>query len=287
MKFFDLFAGIGGFRLALEKEGYACVGFCEKDRWARKLYKAYYGTEEKGEFEWGDILTLNPDDIPDFEVLTAGFPCQSFSLAGKKRGLKDERAYPLWSQMFRIIEVKRPVICIFENVRGLLSANRGWAFAYFLYKMDALGYDGEWTVLNSKAFGVPQNRERVYLVFYIRGKSRGKVFPITESDKIYYNPPKAQEEIRQDSKTELAGTLTARQYASWNGTYIREGSSIRRLTPLECFRLQGFPDNIYQRAKELNISDSQLYRLIGNSVTVQIIQTIARKLRFLQGVSQK
>jgi len=324
MKFFDLFAGIGGFRLALEKEGYACVGFCEKDRWARKLYKAYYGTEEKGEFEWDDILTLNPDDVPDFEVLTAGFPCQSFSLAGKKRGLKDERAYPLWSQMFRIIEVKRPVICIFENVRGLLSANRGWAFAYFLYRMDKLGYDTEWAVLNSKAFGVPQNRERVFIIGHLRGKSRPKIFPLSERDKIYYQPSKVKEKICKDIQSggEIAATLMARQYANWNGNYvidkpIRVGQigngeqgeriysvngvsttlaangggrgaktglyltndfQIRRLTPLECFRLQGFPDSIYYKAKELGISDTQLYHMTGNAVTVQVVQSIAKKL---------
>jgi len=138
VRFFDLFAGIGGFRLGFEREGYRCVGFCEIDKHARKLYKAYYKTEEKGEFGWDDVLTLNPDDISDFEVLTAGFPCVSFSNAGHRRGLFDERTYPLWSAMFRIIERKRPPVCVFENVKGLLSANRGWSFTYFLYKMGQL-----------------------------------------------------------------------------------------------------------------------------------------------------
>ena len=431
MKFFDLFAGVGGFRLGFEREGFKCVGFCEIDKHARKLYKAYFGTEEKGEFEWDDVLTLNPDDVPDFEVLTAGFPCQPFSQAGKREGLKDGRAYPLWNTMFRIIERKRPLVCVFENVKGLLSANRGWSFTYFLCQMDELGYDAEWTVFNSKAFGVPQNRERVYVVCYFRERCRGEVFPLSERDKVYYRPPKTEEEIHENS--ELAGTLTARQYANWNGNfvydsynkklkreeivgalrtnysnrnswiverkpkkvgnvypsggqagnvyepngispclthgcgkdghwgggvplilantvpsnhragnvyspdgiaptlmenhgkvvqiaepiklghirrtdsqgnrvyspdgvavtllsggggrgaktglYLTEDVRIRRLTPLECFRLQGFPDDVYHKAKEIGISDTQLYKMTGNAVTVQIPQSIARKLR--------
>lgn len=378
MRFFDLFAGIGGFRIGFEREGYRCVGFCEIDRHARKLYKAYYETEKKGEFEWDDVNTLPLDEVPDFDVLTAGIPCQPFSQAGKRRGLKDDRAYPLWRAMFRLIERKRPTVCVFENVKGLLSADRGWAFAYLLYKMDSFGYDGEWSVFNSKAFGVPQNRERVYLVFYLRGRSRGKVFPISEDDKVYYRPPKVEEEIHENSQ-EIAGTLTARQYANWNGNfvydpyngkvkkeevvrtnysngwiiqpkvlgntvssghragnvyspsgiaptlmhnngkviqvgyvgktssqgnriydpngigvtltsngggrgaktglYLTEDFRVRRLTPLECFRLQGFPDDIYYKAKEIGISDTQLYKMTGNAVTVQIPQSIARKLK--------
>jgi len=367
LRFFDLFAGVGGFRIGFEREGYRCIGFCEIDKHARKLYKAYFKTEEKGEFEWDDILTLNPEDLPDFEVLTAGLPCQPFSVVGKRRGLKDGRAYPLWSAMFRIIERKRPIVCVFENVKGLLSADRGWAFAYLLYKMDAFGYDAEWTIFNSKAFGVPQNRERIFAVFYFREKCRGQIFPFTENDKVYYNFSKAKEEIHSDS--ELAGTLTARQYSNWNGNfvydpynkklkkekvagalrtnysngnswivelpnsvfsgqkrnkiqeakpikvgyvgktdcqanrvysldgiaitllsngggrgaktglYLTEETKVRRLTPLECFRLQGFSDDIYYKAKEIGISDVQLYKMTGNAVTVQIPQSIARKLK--------
>ena len=335
MKFFDLFAGIGGFRLAFELEGYKCVGFCEIDQRIRELYKAVYDTE--GEFEWDDVRTLPLDDVPDFDVLTAGIPCQPFSLVGRREGLKDGRAYPLWSAMFRLIERKRPALCVFENVKGLLSANRGWAFAYLLYKMDSLGYDGEWAVLNSKAFGVPQNRERLFVIFHLRGKSAPKVFPLRESDKVYYKPPKAQEEIHEDS--EIAGTLTSRHYTNWEGNFVYDPNGkfkgkqalekplqvgyvgktnsqanrvfspegiaptllsggggrgaktglygikngkelkIRRLTPLECFRLQGFPDWVYQKARKTGASDSLLYRAIGNAITVQVAQTIARKLK--------
>ena len=322
LRVFDLFAGIGGFRLGFEREGYKCVGFCEIDKYARTLYKAYYKTEEKGEFEWDDIQTIPIDDIPDFDILTAGFPCQSFSVMGKRRGLHDERAYPLWRKMFEIVERKKPKICVFENVKGLLSADRGWAFAFLLYQMAERGYDAEWSLFNSKAFGVPQHRERIYIIFRLRGECGREILPIREVEKVYYKPPNAEKESSEDNK-EIAIALTARQYASWRGNFVCEpeiqqvgyidknyqakrvyspeglsvtlaangggwgaktglylvNGRIRRLTPLECFRLQGFPDDIYYKAKELGISDTQLYKMTGNSVTVQIPQSIARKIR--------
>ena len=349
LKFFDLFAGIGGFRLALEREGFTCVGFCEKDKWARKLYKAYYNTE--GEADYEDATRIVPEQLPDFDVLCAGFPCQAFSIAGKRRGFEDTRG-TLFFEIARIAGVKRPTYLLLENVKGLLSHDRGKTFEIILKTLDELGYDAEWQVLNSKDFGVPQNRERVFIVGHLRGRSRPKVFPITESDKVYYRPEKAKKEIRENSE-EIAGCLLTRQYASWEGNYvvdkpirigqinnggqgeriystngtavtleangggrgaktglylvydpynnkvkndnlvgtlrtnysngnswiIRGGFAVRRLTPLECFRLQGFPDDIYYKAKEIGISDTQLYRLTGNAVTVQVVQSIARKLK--------
>ena len=274
MKFFDLFAGIGGFRIALEREGFTCVGFCEIDKWARKLYKAYYHVREEEEYE--DATKINPEDLPDFDILCAGFPCQAFSIAGKRRGFEDTRG-TLFFEIARIAKVKRPTHLLLENVKGLLSHNEGRTFEIILKTLDELGYDAEWQVLNSKDFGVPQNRERVFIIGHLRGKSRPKIFPLSETDKVYYKLPEAQKEIHQDS--EFAVTLTARQYVSWTGNYIKVGDlKIRRLTPLECFRLQGFPDDIYYLAKKLGISDSQLYKMTGNAVTVQVVQSIARKL---------
>jgi DNA (cytosine-5)-methyltransferase 1 len=274
VKFFDLFAGIGGFRIALEREGFTCVGFCEIDKWARKLYKAYYHVREEEEYE--DATKINPEDLPDFDILCAGFPCQAFSIAGKRRGFEDTRG-TLFFEIARIAKVKRPTHLLLENVKGLLSHNEGRTFEIILKTLDELGYDAEWQVLNSKDFGVPQNRERVFIIGHLRGKSRPKIFPLSETDKVYYKLPEAQKEIHQDS--EFAVTLTARQYVSWTGNYIKVGDlKIRRLTPLECFRLQGFPDDIYYLAKKLGISDSQLYKMTGNAVTVQVVQSIARKL---------
>ena len=274
MKFFDLFAGIGGFRIALEREGFTCIGFCEIDKWARKLYKAYYNVREEEEYE--DATKINPEDLPDFDILCAGFPCQAFSIAGKRRGFEDTRV-TLFFEIARIAKVKRPTYLLLENVKGLLSHDEGRTFEIILKTMDELGYDAEWQVLNSKDFGVPQNRERVFIIGHLRGKSRPKIFPLSETDKVYYKLPEAQKEIHQNS--ELAVTLTARQYVSWTGNYIKVWDlKIRRLTPLECFRLQGFPDDIYYLAKKLGISDSQLYKMTGNAVTVQVVQSIARKL---------
>jgi len=274
VKFFDLFAGIGGFRIALEREGFTCVGFCEIDKWARKLYKAYYNVREEEEYE--DATKINPEDLPDFDILCAGFPCQAFSIAGKRRGFEDTRG-TLFFEIARIAKVKRPTYLLLENVKGLLSHDEGRTFEIILKTLDELGYDAEWQVLNSKDFGVPQNRERVFIIGHLRGKSRPKIFPLSETDKVYYKLPEAQKEIHQDS--EFAVTLTARQYVSWTGNYIKVGDlKIRRLTPLECFRLQGFPDDIYYLAKKLGISDSQLYKMTGNAVTVQVVQSIARKL---------
>ena len=274
MKFFDLFAGIGGFRIALEREGFTCIGFCEIDKWARKLYKAYYNVREEEEYE--DATKINPEDLPDFDILCAGFPCQAFSIAGKRRGFEDTRG-TLFFEIARIAKVKRPTYLLLENVKGLLSHDEGKTFEIILKTMDELGYDAEWQVLNSKDFGVPQNRDRVFIIGHLRGKSRPKIFPLSETDKVYYKLSEAQKEIHQDS--ELAVTLTARQYVSWTGNYIKVGDlKIRRLTPLECFRLQGFPDDIYYLARKLGISDSQLYKMTGNAVTVQVVQSIARKL---------
>lgn len=280
LRFFDLFAGIGGFRLGFEREGYKCVGFCEIDAKARRLYKAFFNTT--GEMEIEDATKIFPEQLPDFDILTAGMPCQPFSMSGKRKGLKDDRGYPLWQAMFRLIKVKKPKIIFLENVKGLLSSNRGWDFAYLLYKMDELGYDAEWTTLNSKAFGVPQNRERLFIIGYSRGQCRGQIFPIRESDKVYYEAPKHRKKVYKNNSEEVALCMLARQYVSWKGTYVAEKHSeyrIRKLTPLECFRLQGFPDEIYYKAKEIGISDNQIYKFTGNAVGVPIIQTIARKIK--------
>lgn len=161
--FFDLFSGIGGFRLALERLGWECVGWCEIDHWCQQTYIANF-PHAREEFFWPDATTLKTERMPDFDILTAGFPCQAFSIAGKRRGFEDARGTLVY-EIFRILRDKRPKGFILENVKGLVMRPfRDREFKYILRVLRELGYATFWRVLNSKDYGVPQNRERVYIV---------------------------------------------------------------------------------------------------------------------------
>ncbi len=428
MRFLDLFAGIGGFRLALEREGYTCAGFCEIDKFARQTYKANFDT--KGEVEWHDIGKVKDKtirDIGNIDIITAGFPCQAFSVAGKRGGFEDTRG-TLFFEIARFARILRPKYLLLENVKGLLSHGGGYTFATILDVLGELGYFVEWQILNSKNFGVPQNRERVFIVGHLGGEPRRKVFPIegangkaikqviggSQGYRVYdpngtsvtiasqaggvgartglYAIPvmtpdrleKRQNGRRFKEDGEPMFTLTAQdrhgvlikhkpevravalQNANMQGRRIKEkgepmftltaqdrhgvlinrgkvkvkednlsncldanyykgldnhgartgvlekpahipgpndinntvrssgrasltpkhnhdniydGVRIRRLTPLECFRLQGFPDEHHHRGKKAGVSDSQLYKQAGNAVTVNVVQVIARRLR--------
>lgn len=342
MKFLDLFAGIGGFRLGMEAAGHECVGFCEIDKFARESYKAIHDT--KGEIELHDITAVSDDTVRGIghvDVICGGFPCQAFSIAGKRKG--------------------------FEDTRGTLF----FEIARFA-TLDELGYDAEWQVLNSKNFGVPQNRERVFIIGHLRGECTRRVFPLSRENQSISNQSvvkignvnpsgngmngevyqadglapslttnkgegqkiaipvltpdrtdKRQNGRRFKSDGEPMFTLTAQDK---HGIMIREATSqgyaeaeigdsvnlahpnsktrrgrvgkgqantlltgesqgvvtpdfrIRKLTPRECWRLQGFPDWAFDRAQEVN-SNSQLYKQAGNSVTVNVIAAIAKELK--------
>jgi len=179
MRFLDLFAGIGGFREGMERAGHECVGYVEIDKFARKSYEAIYDTE--GEWTAHDITTVTDDDIRSLrgqvDVVCGGFPCQAFSVAGKRGGFQDTRG-TLFFDIARIAKQIKPRILLLENVKGLLSHDKGKTFGTILKSLDELGYDAEWQVLNSKDFGVPQNRERVFIVGHLRGSRGRKVFPI-------------------------------------------------------------------------------------------------------------
>ena len=186
MKFLDLFAGIGGFRLGMESAGHECVGFCEIDKYARASYKAIHNTE--GEIELHDITTVSDESIRGFgsvDVICGGFPCQAFSIAGHRRGFEDTRG-TLFFEICRFASILRPKYLFLENVRGLLNHDGGATFETIIRTLDGLGYDVEWQVLNSKNFGVPQNRERVFIIGHLRGQRTRNVFPIlrenTKSD---------------------------------------------------------------------------------------------------------
>ena len=205
VRFIDWFAGVGGFRKGMEQAGHECVGFCEFDKFAVASYVSMHCiTEEQREYlatldmkkrqkeilkdeykngEWfaADIRRVQANDIPQSDCWCFGFPCQDISVAGKQAGFQGNRS----SLFFRVMhllgetpEEKRPHTLFIENVKNLLSVNRGWDFARVLIEMDKIGYDAEWDVLNSKWFGVPQNRERCFVVGHLRGRSGAEVFPV-------------------------------------------------------------------------------------------------------------
>jgi DNA (cytosine-5)-methyltransferase 1 len=323
MKFIDLFSGIGGFRLGLEGTGHECVGSVEQDKFARKSYEAIFGSEP----EWRDIRDVQPGELPEHEMLTGGFPCQSFSVAGERGGFDDTRG-TLFFEIMRLAKETKPKYLFLENVRGLFSADNGQVFGTILNTMEELGYGVEWQMLNSKDFGVPQNRERVFIIGHLGGFGGRQVFPIRrknegnnkkviankypsgyESVEIYdtegvssclgsqgdyeqnvmLNNDKnkineinrnkiveirTDEGIREFKKTECG---TIRSMKAGGDKHLIRGGGIRKLTPKECWRLQGFPDWTFEKAQEVN-SDTQLYRQAGNAVTVNVIEAIGERL---------
>lgn len=177
MTFLDLFAGIGGFRLGMEQAGHHCIGFCEIDKYARKSYQAIHDT--RGEVELHDITSVSDDFVQHLgpvDIICGGFPCQAFSIAGKRQGFADTRG-TLFFEVARFASILRPQFLFLENVRGLLNHEGGATFETILRTLDGLGYDVEWQVLNSKAY-VPQSRERVFIVGHSRTECTDQVFPI-------------------------------------------------------------------------------------------------------------
>ena len=294
MKFLDLFAGIGGFRLGMEANGHECIGFCEIDKFARASYKAIYDTE--GEIELHDITKVTDEEVKAIghvDIICGGFPCQAFSVAGKRKGFEDTRG-TLFFEIARFASILRPSLLFLENVKGLLSHDKGNTFKTILRALDGLGYDVEWQVLNSKNFSVPQNRERVFIIGHLRGASTRGVFPFGgESSKFYSEQPEIDivgntknpkdtsygtGSVVYNSKG-LIGTLCARDYKE--PKQILDGTILRKLTPNEYWRLQGFPDWAFEKAQAVN-SNTQLYKQAGNSVTVNVIEAIAKRLGYVE-----
>ncbi|SNM07953.1 DNA methylase [Streptococcus pneumoniae] len=366
----------------MESAGHECIGFCEIDKFARASYKAIHDT--KGEIELHDITTVSDDTIRGIgsvDIICGGFPCQAFSIAGNRRGFEDTRG-TLFFEIARFASILRPKYLFLENVKGLLNHENGVTFETIISTLDELGYNVEWQVLNSKNFGVPQNRERVFIIGHLRGGSGRKVFPLSgDGAAITCEQPKINKvgNIRKKGKSQsgdvvsndsLAPTLcstttqkdplkvlieneikqfgvlqpnynqsgvvyeidgispTIRAYQGGNlepKTRVKEATKqgyqeaeigdsvnlshpnsktrrgrvgkqiantlltgesqgvvepdfrIRKLTPRECWRLQGFPDWAFDKAQEVN-SNSQLYKQAGNSVTVNVISAIAQGL---------
>ena len=177
MRFIDLFSGIGGFRLGMESVGHECIGFCEIDKFARKSYKSIFQTE--GEIEFHDIRDVSDDEFKKLrgkvDVICGGFPCQAFSIAGRRLGFEDTRG-TLFFEIARAAKQIQPRFLFLENVKGLLNHDKGRTFTTILTTLDELGFDVEWQVLNSKDFGVPQNRERVFIIGHSRKKGTRLLF---------------------------------------------------------------------------------------------------------------
>ena len=178
MRFFDFFAGIGGFRLGMEMAGHECVGHCEIDKYADMSYRAMHDVKESEVF-FDDIRTVDPWDMPECECYCFGFPCQSFSIAGKRGGFEDARG-TLFFEVMRLAKERHPKILFAENVAGLLNHDNGNTFETIVRTMVELGYGVEWQVLNSRYFGVPQNRQRVFIIGHLGGFSGWSVFPFTK-----------------------------------------------------------------------------------------------------------
>ena len=373
LRFLDLFSGIGGFRLGMEQAGHKCVGYVEWDKFARKSYEAMHNT--KGEWTAHDITKVTDEELWELaklgiDVIVGGFPCQAFSVAGLRGGFEDTRG-TMFFEIARFAKQIKPRILLLENVKGLLSHDKGKTFGVVLNTLDELGYDVEWQVLNSKDFGVPHNRERVFIIAHLRGASRREVFPICGTSQATNVPVKLvahRKNYRRNTQTfspegivetldtgqgggrghyvqvravstpergvkhqngrrfkeheEPMFTLTAQDrhgiaiteptkqgYAmAYVGDAINyqaptsktrrgrvgrgvantldcgckqgvllEDFRIRKLTPKECYRLQAFPDSLFEKAKEVN-SNSQLYKQAGNTVTVSVVYEIAKRL---------
>lgn len=312
--FVDLFAGIGGFRLALEQTGGRCVFSCEWDSFSQETYLANFGELPTA----GDIRSVDPFDIPAHDILTAGFPCQPFSIAGvsKKRslgrpeGFEDKNQGNLFFELARIIEARKPRAFLLENVRNLVSHDRGQTFKVIREILEnRLGYDVHYKVIDARHL-VPQHRERIFIV----GFDKPMDFAFADSS----GPgPRLSEILDRDSEVparyRLSGHLwrylqgyAAKHRAAGNGfgfglvrrgdvsrtlsaRYFKDGSEIlvdrgrgrvpRRLTPRECARLMGFPETF-----QIPVSDTQAYKQFGNSVVVPVVREVAdRMVRCLSG----
>jgi DNA (cytosine-5)-methyltransferase 1 len=232
------------------------VGYSEIDRFAIEIYEKHF--EHKNH---GDIRDIDPAELPDFDMLVGGFPCQSFSIAGLRKGFHDTRG-TLFFEISRLLRDIRPRLLLLENVKGLTSHDDGRTFRTIISELDELGYDLEWQVLNSKNFGVPQNRERVFIVGHLRGTSSPQVFPLQADDLGYCGEPVSESEA-------FGYVRNMSDIKSGRGYPVR----IRRLTPKECERLQGFPDEWTE-----GVSDTQRYKTLGNAVTVNVIEHIVKKI---------
>ncbi|CAN5406673.1 DNA (cytosine-5-)-methyltransferase [soil metagenome] len=306
--FIDLFAGIGGFRVGLSRIGGQCVFTSEWDKHSQLTYRTWFGEQPHG-----DITKLDPEDIPDHDVLAAGFPCQPFSIAGVSKknalgqahGFRCKRQGNLFFTICDIARVKRPAVMILENVKNLRSHDKGRTWKIIRAELKSLNYDDHPTVIDAKAW-VPQHRERIFIVCFDKEEFGGSVdfkFPQPPSttpklrDILEERPlPKytltehlwnylqnyAEKHRAQGNgfgfglvgPDDTSRTLSARYYKDGSEILIRQpGQRPRRLSPLECARLMGFPKEL---GHKIPVSDTQAYRQFGNAVCPLVVESIGR-----------
>ncbi|QII81193.1 DNA cytosine methyltransferase [Jeotgalibaca arthritidis] len=297
MKFIDLFSGIGGIRKAFEDENYQCVFSSEWDQFAVKTYEANYN-----ETPFGDITKVDENDVPNHDVLLAGFPCQPFSNIGKREGFGHETQGTLFFDVLRILEAKQPKMFLLENVKGLLNNDKGRTFQIIIKSLQELGYSVFYDVLDAQNFGVPQRRERVIIVGFHpelevdefelpQGDDSLKVSvkDILENDPDGYTISKHLQENylfkKDDGKPQIVNqksdiqvnTLVASYHKiqRLTGTFVEGGETgLRLLSELECKRLMGFPDDFI-----IPVSRTQMYRQLGNSVAVPMVKAVADEMK--------
>ncbi|MEZ9590267.1 DNA cytosine methyltransferase [Vibrio breoganii] len=317
-RFIDLFAGIGGVRLGFQKVGGACVFSSEFDKHAQQTYK-----NNHGEIPFGDITYIEPTHIPDHEVLLAGFPCQPFSHAGLKLGIEDTRG-TLFHNIARIIEEKQPKFALLENVKGLVSHDKGYTLKVILKTLTDIGYscniskdliesgtakqiqiEAKKMILKSVDFGVPQNRQRIYIVLWKDGLIDTFKYPeplrvatrvsdilgeepcekLTISDRLWAGHQRRKIENKAKGKgfgyglvtpeSEYTNTISARYYKDGSEILLaQKGKNPRKISTREAARLQGFPDDFLPSK-----SNTQAYKQFGNSVTVPVIYALASQIK--------
>lgn len=298
----DLFAGIGGLRLGFEKSsklGIECVFTSEWDKYSTETYKANFGSEPV----YGDITKVSLKDIPEHDILLAGFPCQPFSQAGLKKGFSDTRG-TLFFDIERILKDKQPKAFLLENVKQLRGHDKGRTLNIIIERLKKIGYSNvQYKVLRARDFGLPQNRERIYIVGFLDTNimfnyptptfEPTRVGDILEknaddkytiSDRLWAGHQRRKRENKMKGKgfgygivteeSEYTNTISARYYKDGSEILIQqEGSNPRKLTPREAARLQGFPEDF-----KIPVSNTQAYRQFGNSVPVKVIEKVAEQM---------
>lgn len=312
MKFIDLFAGIGGIKIAFENAGFECVFSNDFDCNCKVTFDLNFSKvfETEKQMVLGDISKMDVENIPNFDILTGGFPCQPFSIAGHREGFDDERGRGnLFFDIVRILQHHKPKAFLLENVKNLKTHDKGHTIKVIYEELEKLGYHVTDTVLNAVEYGnLPQNRERIYIVGFLDVnnlkdfKFPSKI-PLTKTihdcletnvdDKYYYNDKPLYEKLKDDvisensiyqwrrkyvreNKSGVCPTLTANMgTGGHNVPIIKDKKGIRKLTPKECANFQGFPKD-YVLPK---IADSHLYKQFGNSVSIPVVERIANNIR--------